>query len=305
MSTNHPTTKFDVYEVINNKICEALEKGFIPWKRSWTTGKSHMAVSHTTGKQYSLLNQFLIMLAEHSETLPNGEYLTFKQAIAEGGSVKPGEKGKFITFWTFPEKKETQEDGTEKIVKSDRPILKYYYVFEVSQCQGIQRKYPNTQPEIMEGKTPIEAAEEVIRNYYDREGIKLNVCISNKAYYRPSTDEVVCPEIGQFENEAEYYSTLFHETTHSTGAENRLNRFKSSTFGDEEYGKEELVAEMGAAYCLGRLGIESDFTMKNSAAYVQGWLEELQNNKHLFVCACSRAEEAVKFIFDNERPERD
>lgn len=305
MSTNHPTTKIDVYQIITDKICEALENGFIPWKRTWTTGVSHLAVSHTTGKQYSFLNQILIMMADGSDAFPTGEYLTFKQAIAEGGSVKPGEKGHFITFWTFPEKKEVQEDGTEKIVKSDRPMLRYYYVFEVGQCQNIKRKYPNVAPEVKDDTTPIEAAEKVIKDYYSREGIKLNVCVSNKACYKPLKDEVVCPEIGQFDTEAEYYSTLFHETTHSTGVENRLNRFKSTQFGDEEYSKEELVAEMGAAYCLGRLGINSDFTMKNSAAYLQSWLEALKNDKHMFICACSRAEEAVKFIFDNERPERD
>lgn len=305
MSTNYTPKKVDVFQIITDKICAFMEQGLIPWKQCWSTGKSHLAVSHTTGKQYSFLNNLLIAMDEGQ--LSHGEYLTFKQALAEGGSVKPGEKGHFITFWTFPEKKETQEDGTEKIVKSSRPILKYYYVFEVSQCTGIKRKYPNIEPEIKDEVNPIEAAEEVIRNYYDREGIKLNVCASNKAYFRPSTDEVVCPLMGQFENEAEYYSTLFHETTHSTGIETRLNRFKKddyNPFGSENYSKEELVAELGAAYSLGRLGIENDFTVKNSAAYLQNWLEALRNDKHLFVCACSRAEEAVKFIFDNERPER-
>lgn len=305
MSTNHPEIKTDVYEIINNKICALMEQGQIPWKMCWSKGKIHLAVSHTTGKEYSFLNNLLI--AADDGEWPHGEYLTFKQALAEGGSVKPGAKGHFITFWSFPEKKEIQEDGTEKIVKSSRPILRYYYVFEVSQCTGIKRKYPNIEPEVKEGVSPIEAAEEVIKNYYSREGVKLNICVSNKAYFRPSTDEVVCPLMGQFENEAEYYSTLFHETTHSTGIETRLNRYKKGDhdpFGSEEYSKEELVAEMGAAYSLGRLGIESDFTVKNSAAYLQNWLEALRNDKHLFVCACSRAEEAVKFIFDNVRPER-
>lgn len=305
MSTNYTPKKVDVFQIITDKICAFMENGQIPWKQCWTTGKSHLAVSHTTGKQYSLLNNLLIAMDDGE--MPHGEYLTFKQALAEGGSVKPGEKGHFITFWTFPEKKETQEDGTEKIVKSSRPILKYYYVFEVSQCRGIKRKYPNIEPEIKDNVNPIEAAEEVIKDYYNREGIKLNICTSNKACYRPTKDEVVCPLMGQFDNEAEYYSTLFHETTHSTGIETRLNRFKIddvTTFGNEEYSKEELVAELGAAYCLARLGIENDFTVKNSAAYLQNWLEALRNDKHLFVCACSRAEEAVKFIFDNERPDR-
>ena len=302
MSTNYQSSSKDVYQIITDKICAFMEKGQIPWKKSWSIGKYHMAVSHTTGKPYSFLNNFLIALEEGEWS--HGEYLTFKQVIAEGGSVKPGAKGRFITFWTFPEKKEIQEDGTEKIVKSDRPILKYYYVFEVSQCTGIKRKYPNIEPEVKEGVNPIDEAEKVIKNYYDREGVKLNVCVSDKAYFRPSTDEVVCPLIGQFGNETEYYSTLFHETAHSTGVESRLNRYKSDDYDPDEYSKEELVAELAAAYCLGRLGIENTSTTQNSAAYLQGWLEELRNDKRLFVCACSRAEEAVKFIFDNEKPNR-
>lgn len=299
-STNTP--KKDVYEIINEKITDLIESGFLPWQKGWNKLGGHFAVSHTTGKEYSLLNQLMIAIYEGKDTFSNGEYLTFKQALAEGGKVKAGEKGKMITFWSFIEKKtkEQDENGQEVEKVKKYPMLRYYYVFEVDQCEGIERKYPN------ESKTfahdPIEEADKVINDYYQREGIQLEICPSNEAYYSPSEDKVVCPLREQFQNVGEFYSTLFHETTHSTGAPSRLNREKHSKFGDEKYSKEELVAEMGAAYSLGRLGIENNYTQKNSAAYLQNWLKALKNDKNLFVGACSRAEEAVNFIFDNVRP---
>lgn len=296
-------SKKDVYDIINGQITALIESGFLPWEMGWSKIGGHFAVSHTTGKEYSLLNQLMIAIYEGKDTFSNGEYLTFKQALAEGGKVKAGEKGKMITFWSFIEKKtkEQDENGQEVEKVKKYPMLRYYYVFEVSQCEGIKRKYPNDTKTF--ANDPIEEADKVIDAYYQREGIKLDICASNEAYYSPSEDKVVCPLREQFENVGEYYSTLFHETTHSTGAPSRLNREKHSKFGDEKYSKEELVAEMGAAYSLGRLGIENDKTKKNSAAYLQGWLQALKNDKNLFVGACSRAEEAVNFIFDGVKPE--
>lgn len=296
-------SKKDVYDIINGQITALIESGFLPWEMGWSKLGGHLAVSHTTGKQYSLLNQIMIAIAEGGNELSHGEYLTFKQAIAEGGKVKAGEKGKIITFWAFVEKKVKEEDENGKEVEKVKkyPMLRYYYVFEVGQCEGIKRKYPNDTKTF--ANDPIEEADKVIDAYYQREGIKLDICASNEAYYSPSEDKVVCPLREQFENVGEYYSTLFHETTHSTGAPSRLNRDKANKFGDEKYSKEELVAEMGAAYSLGRLGIENDYTKKNSAAYLQGWLQALKNDKNLFVGACSRAEEAVNFIFDGVKPE--
>ena len=121
--------------------------------------------------------------------------------------------------------------------------------------------------------------------------------VSDKAYYRPSTDTVVVPEIGQFKEVSEYYSTLFHELTHSTGHSSRLNRITAPAFfGSEEYSKEELVAEIGAATLVNMAGLETPKSFKNSAAYIQGWSKALKENKKMIVEASGKANKAVNYI---------
>ena len=104
----------------------------------------------------------------------------------------------------------------------------------------------------------------------------------------------------QFNSEAEYYSILFHEMTHSTGHKKRLDRLEKAAFGSEIYSKEELVAEMGAASCMNYLGIETDKTFRNSAAYIANWLNALRNDKKLIVSAASKAEKAFTLILSED-----
>ena len=101
----------------------------------------------------------------------------------------------------------------------------------------------------------------------------------------------------------EYYSTTFHELTHSTGHKNRLNRLQTgavAAFGGEEYSKEELVAEIGSASLMNMLGIETTKTFRNSAAYIQSWLKVLKNDNKFIVSAASKAEKAVNYILAAE-----
>jgi antirestriction protein ArdC len=119
-----------------------------------------------------------------------------------------------------------------------------------------------------------------------------------RAYYSPAEDIVAMPNRERFENEAGYFATLFHELIHSTGHASRLNRAtvtESAGFGSNPYCREELVAEMGAAFLCGQAGI-AESTLENSAAYVQNWLEQLQNDKKLIVQAAAQAQKAADFI---------
>ena len=119
----------------------------------------------------------------------------------------------------------------------------------------------------------------------------------DRAFYRPSTDEVVLPIRKQFTSTAEYYSTVFHELTHSTGHTSRLTRLsKQSFFGTEDYSKEELVAEMGAATLVNHIGLETSTSLRNSAAYIQNWLQVLHNDKRFIISAAGKAEKAVAMI---------
>lgn len=281
----------DLYEEITRKILSEMEKGIIPWRKPWTC--SNGAVSHQTGKPYSMLNQFL--LAFGNDSIENGEYLTFNQVKAEGGNVKKGEKGRMVVFWKMLKKKDVKEDGEE--VEREIPYLRYYHVWEVSQCEGIKRKYevvPKQSP------NPIEAGEGIVNGYFSRETCKLYVAEVNQSCYIPAKDEVHVPRIQQYDDASEYYSTLFHEMIHSTGHVSRLNRIKSTSFGSSEYSKEELVAEIGATFLRNHAGIDTSQTFQNSVAYLQSWKKALENDKNLFVSAAGCAEKAANYIINGK-----
>ena len=150
----------------------------------------------------------------------------------------------------------------------------------------------------------MQEAEEVVASYIEREGIKLVIENGNSAFYRPNQDIVSVPELAQYEVCEEYYSTLFHELTHSTGHAKRLNRdgiVGVHFFGDEGYSKEELVAEMGAAFICNMLGMDCKKAFKNSVAYIHSWLGALRNDKKMIVMATTKAEQAANYILNNQK----
>ena len=130
-----------------------------------------------------------------------------------------------------------------------------------------------------------------------REGVKLIHEEGDRAFYRPSTDSITVPHMRQFSATAEYYSTLFHEMTHSTGHKSRLDRLDHvAAFGSEDYSKEELIAEIGAATLVNHARLETPDSFRNNAAYIQNWLSVLQNDKRFIVSAAGKAEKAVNMI---------
>ncbi len=285
----------DTFAMVTDRIIAALEKGVIPWKKPWagTSG----AISHVTGKKYSLLNQLLLE--------DPGEYITFKQAVEEGGHVKKGEKGKFVVFWKWLDKKD--EDG--KIIIGDNgqpekiPYLKYYTVFNISQCEGIDPKYIVSLP-VQSDLKPDGKAERILQGYIDRSKVTFVSKECDQAYYSPMADTIVVPLLSQFGDIAEYYSTVFHEAAHSTGHRSRLDRLNTvAGFGSEEYSKEELIAELGAGFLVNHAGLESSDSFANNAAYINNWLKALRNDKKFIVSAASKAEKAVNMILGDEEKE--
>lgn len=273
----------NVYQLVTDRIIDELEKGLIPWEKPWT-GVRGGAYNRITKKPYSLLNQ---MLLKHP-----GEYATFKQWTELGGKIKKGSKSEIIVFWKILEKEKINDKGEKE--KVSIPILKYYNVFHISQVEGVE---PLEKP--FEEVTPIAKADQIIIDYVAREKITFEECKSDKAYYSPTSDRVVVPLKEQYKHINEYYSTTFHELTHSTGHKTRLNRLETgmiASFGSETYSKEELVAEIGAATLLNMLGIETAKTFRNSTAYIQSWLQVLKNDNKFIVSAAGRAEKAVNYI---------
>ena len=269
----------DIYAEITNRMIHEMEQGIIPWQKPWMAAGA--AISHTTGKAYSLLNQMLLGRA--------GEYLTFKQVQQEGGYVRKGEKAHMVVFWKWIDK---EDEETHEITQI--PFLKYYNVFHIDQCEGIKAKHMQTNPNPTSAD---ETAENIIAAYVKREGVQLDHIEGDKAYYQPTTDHIVLPLLKQFKETAEYYSTAFHEMVHSTGHMKRLARLDTTAnFGSEEYSKEELVAEIGSAALVHHAGLETAGSFRNSAAYVQNWLQVLKDDKRFIVSAAGKADKAVNFI---------
>lgn len=175
--------KFDIYSEITEKIIAMLEQGVIPWEKPWS-GISSGAISHATGKPYSLINQLL--LGEP------GEYVTFNQCKQEGGSVKKGAKVKMVVFWKVIPKEKTDEDGKPvkdadgKTVTEGLPVLRYFNVFHISDCDGITPKYPT--PEAVKSADKNERAETIFESYIAREHVRFESIKQDGAYYAPYAD---------------------------------------------------------------------------------------------------------------------
>ena len=286
----------DLYQEITDRIVAELEQGIIPWQKPWSGAQG--AISHTTGKRYSLLNQMLLGCR-------SGEFITFKEAQREGGHIKKGEKASMIVFWKFLESAKRDDSGSVVIGSDGKPImesvpfLRYYNVFHIDQCESIQPRFEEA-PTPGEQLSPDEAAEQIVQDYIHRSGVKLTIQHSDRAFYRPITDSVTVPELAQFTSVSEYYSTLFHELTHSTGHASRLNRLsKEASFGSEAYSKEELIAELGAAFLVNHAGLETSSSFRNSAGYIQSWLKALKDDMRLIVSAAGKADKAVAMILNS------
>ena len=295
--------KTNVYQMVTDRIVEQMNKGIIPWHRPWTgVGVEDAgAINYVSRRPYSLINQMILGRP--------GEWLTWKQIADLGGKVKKGAKAEYVVFYTqyvIDDKNdsENQEEAAKNRIKKTIPILRFYKVFHLDDVDGIATKIvPGESPKT----SPIEAAETVFDGYLSREpALKfINDKPSNRAYYSPATDTVVVPMLSQFPNPVEYYSTAFHELTHSTIPENRCNRKtenQNAFFGNTEYSREELVAELGSAMLCHRTGIEVDKVFRNSVAYLQGWLKALRNDDKMIVWAATRAEKAARYILNETAP---
>ena len=278
----------NVYEMINSRIMELLEQGTVPWKKPWQ-GSSAMPQNLVSKKAYRGVNSFLLACQPYGSPY----WLTFKQCSELGGKVVKGSKSTPVVFWKMLEQN-TSEQDIETTITVSRFILKYYNVFNAEQCEGI------TTPPLPEPSTlfsPIENAELIFLGMPCKPEIKYG---GNRACYSPSLDYVKLPEKSAFNSPEEYYSTLFHELGHATGHEKRLARksvLEPSYFGSHEYSKEELVAEMGAAFLCGHAGIEHS-TIENSAAYIKGWLKALKDDKTLLVHAAAQAQKSAEYILN-------
>jgi antirestriction protein ArdC len=286
----------DIAADVTAKIIEQLRQGVVIWHKPWKS-VVQLPTSLTTGKPYRGVNVFLLGFTAELAGYSSPFWGTYKQIAERGGQVRKGEKSTDVVFWKILFKE--TENGNGEAVTKKIPFLRSYNVFNVDQAdwpEGSKKPEGDVTPSDVD---PIEAAEQLAGEYLAT-GPSLNHG-GDRAYYRPSTDSVQLPHLEAFGQAESYYSTLYHELTHSTGHESRLKRTGIAEgtfgpFGSAVYSTEELVAEMGAAILCAHAGIEQTATVEASAAYLQHWLNVLQSDDKLIISAASAAQKAVDRI---------
>ena len=266
-------SRIDVYESVTDRIVASLEKGVVPWRKPWVGGGP---INVRSGRPYRGVNIFLLGMTEYGDP----RWGTYKAIQEAGGQVRKGEKSTSIILWKPVSKRPTedQEKGDQYM------LLKMYSVFNAEQADDL----PEYQTEFEH--EPIERAQQIVDGFVGAPAILFG---GDRACYSPPLDQVRCPELGQFRTVEGYYGTLYHELVHSTGHEKRLARLEPALFGTDPYAREELVAEMGAAMLCGMAGIDNQ---DESASYVGGWLERLQDDRKLVVQAAAQAQKAADLI---------
>jgi antirestriction protein ArdC len=277
----------NTYEAITNRIIASLEAGVIPWRKPWKASAAGSAFPHnfTTGKSYRGVNILSLLCSPYTSTA----WLTYKQAQDMGAQVRKGERGSPVVFWKFDRERDAD---TGKLHSS--AFMRQYTVFNVEQVDGLQPEIPFEIPAF----DSIASAQGIVDGYLTSANHPTLAHGGDAASYRPSTDHVQMPHAGTFTTAAEYYCTLFHEFSHSTGHASRLDRAKgmASRFGSEGYSDEELVAEFSASFLCAEAQVSNDALLDNSAAYIANWLHVFRNDSKLAIYAAQRAQKAADFI---------
>lgn len=289
-------------EMINSFI-DCLKKDTIPWHRSWSAKQRPFnAVTNTT---YRGVNSLWLSYNQFAREFEDPRWCTFKQAQTQGWKIKPGSKGTRVEFWslydTEEKRKLTQREAKqlsdeltlEEFKNRVKPISNVYTVFNGEQIDGIPKYEEKTYE--LNTEELLQKRDTLLKN--------MNVDFSeggDKAFYNPSRDRITLPEMNRFETEYDYMATLLHEAGHATGHISRLNRDMTGVFGSPEYAKEELRAEIASAFTAQELGLdyEQNEHMENHEAYVQNWIDVLENEPNELFAAIKDAEKISDYLIE-------
>ena len=280
----------NLYEEVTARIVAQLEAGRFPWVQPWTgAGAPALGLPRNgaTGRRYSGINILLLWDAAVENGFPTQGWLTYRQAQAAGGQVRRGEQGTTVVFADrFVPEKEKERAAREGGEPGAVAFLKRFTVFNLAQCEGLAAPDEHTAAPIEREAIPVAEALITATLADFRIG-------GDRAFYVPSKDFIRVPPQTAFGDQINYYRTCFHELAHWTGHPTRLDRNQSGAYGSKDYGREELVAEMGSAFVCASLGIVP--TVRH-ADYLGAWLETLREDSRAIFKAASAASKAADVL---------
>jgi antirestriction protein ArdC len=296
MTRLNETSRPDLYSRVTNAIVAGLERGVRPWTKPWSAehlaGRISRPLRHS-GEPYSGINVILLWAEAVSRGFAAPIWMTFRQALALGAHVRKGEHGATVVYANRFKRTETDDDGRD--VEREIPFLKAYTVFNVEQIDGLPAHFYAVAEPTLQSTQRIAHADAFFRALEAdiRHG-------GNSAFYAVGPDYVQLPPFESFLDPEAYYATLAHECTHWTRHPTRLDRdFGRKRWGDEGYAREELVAELGAAFLCADLGLELQ-PREDHAAYIESWLNVLQNDKRFIFSAAAFAQRAIDFLHQRQ-----
>ena len=282
-----------------DKIIAQLEMGIAPWLQPWHPGSANLAPHNpASGTVYRGVNRLSLAMSGHEDP----RWMTFKQAKAEGLSIKEGSKSEPVVYfqWTKEEtvkdekgKPVLDKDGKEQkfVTQLDKPIMRFARVFNAEQIDGIP---PMQLTDKSFDWNPVEKGESILA----ASGATIKHDQSSRAFYRSRDDSIHLPPRENFEDAAKYYGTALHELGHWTKHPSRLNR-EGGPFGSEQYAREELRAEIASWMLAQDTGIPHD--PGQHAAYVQSWIKAVKEDPFEIQRACRDAEQIRDYLIDLER----
>jgi antirestriction protein ArdC len=288
---NHKPNR-DLYSEITDRIVAELEEGQFPWVQPWNAEHTACAIglpkNASTAKCYSGINILILWGAVIEHGFASQSWLTFKQAKALGGTVRKGEHGEVICYVDRFIPKDAERNAAENGEEiASIPFLKRYRVFNADQCDGLP-------DDIVKVAAPLPEREVIPRaeNLAKATGASMRIG-GDRAFYSPSLDYVQVPPQPAFADQINYYRTLFHELGHWTGHSSRLDRDQSGRRKTSSYAREELVAELTAAFTCASLDIVP--TVRH-CDYLGTWLEVLKDDKRAIFRAASQASKAADYL---------
>ncbi|HLH02756.1 MAG TPA: zincin-like metallopeptidase domain-containing protein [Bryobacteraceae bacterium] len=302
-----PTPKpRDFRQEVTDNIVALLEKGVAPWQKPWDA-QSHLAmpVNPTTDRAYRGGNAVHLLAVGLQRNYDDPRWMTYKQASEQGWQVRRGEKGTQIEFWDVRQQGAARENGQNPEAPNEgvpckdaepasRLVHRVYTVFNARQMDGI----PAYAPPERQAFEVAAAGERILKN----SGAKISHDQADRAFYDRRRDEVHLPPQQAFKDAAGYYGTALHELGHWTGHPSRLDRWTLSEnykFGDTNYAKEELRAELASVFVAAEKGIPHD--PQNHAAYVGSWIQALKQDKNEIFRAAHDASKAADLLVALER----